>query len=200
MLEGKGAPLPLAPFLPHHPNLTADAQAAARSRRHHSPAPPDAHPRASARAQPFPGLTFCGLHTTLQGPSQPASQPGAFPGGNIKHANPSQRLRLPSERESERETDCMATATRTSRTHRPGVARRDIHRDFGSLGNACVKLSAAGMENSRSCLPLGWPEVGRRLKRVGGPREDQEDPQSQFRVGMTKAFCVWIRGEGGRGA
>lgn len=64
----------------------------------------------------------------------------------------------------------MATATRTSRTHRPGVARRDIHRDFGSLGNACMKLSAAGMENSRSRLPLRWPEVGRRLKRVGGPQ------------------------------
>lgn len=56
------------------------------------------------------------------------------------------------------------------------------------------------VENSRhgklpqQGLQLGWPKVGRRL--VG--REGQEDPQSQLRVGMTKALCAWILCEGGQ--
>ena len=57
-----------------------------------------------------------------------------------------------------------------------------------------MRQKTAGMENYRSSLQLGWPKVGRRL--VG--REGQEDPQSQLRVGMTKALCAWILCGGGQ--
>lgn len=124
-------------------------------------------PRRQHRAQPFRGLTFRRLHTTLQGPSQE------------RFLEEILNMQIPASASD-------SLQGRSAGTSAPPGGGEEIYIETLALAGPGVREHrAAGMENYCGRLPLGWPEVGRR-RRGGGPPEDLEGPQSQLSVGHDK--------------